>query len=248
MKQTKYHDNVNYLFSDQFSAAILTAYSCICYGLKYNPDEIGTHPDEVVRVTQMYSTKTGYQFLEYVDARDRGSNKFGDRPTYLHTYFKSFKFDENKIFEVYMNKVWVIDALTVGREVYMSEIEEIMTELRNLDWNVVTPPHINNNYVPKLLQFEPNKSFNATNVLKAVNMMQEAYKKYPVDGVIVQYHSERLSKVYNLPVYHVEIRMNENNEMHMGEFLKDVCDISGGGHKNAAGGDLFASTLDEVFK
>jgi oligoribonuclease NrnB/cAMP/cGMP phosphodiesterase (DHH superfamily) len=211
LKQNKYHDDINYLFSDQFSAAILTAYYGICYGLNYTHDEIGTHLDEVVRVTQMYSTKTGYQFLEYVDARDRGSNKFGDRPTYLHTYFKSFKFDENKIFEVYMNKVWVTDALTVGREIYMSEIEEIMTELRKMDWKVVTPTHINNNYVPKLLQFEPTNSCNATNVLKAVNMMQEAYKKYPVDGVIVQYHNERLSKVYNVPVYHVEIRMNDNN-------------------------------------
>jgi oligoribonuclease NrnB/cAMP/cGMP phosphodiesterase (DHH superfamily) len=36
--------------------------------------------------------------------------------------------------------------------------------------------------------------------------------------------------------------------MHMGEFLKDICDISGGGHKNAAGGDLFSTTLDELFK
>jgi benzoyl-CoA reductase/2-hydroxyglutaryl-CoA dehydratase subunit BcrC/BadD/HgdB len=156
--------------------------------------------------------------------------------------------DENKIFEVYMNEVWVTDALTVGREIYMSEIEEIMTELRKMDWNVVTPITINNNYASKLLQFESSKPCNATNVLKAVNMMQEAYKKYPVDGVIVQYHNERMSKVYNVPVYHIEIRMNDNNNVHMGEFLKDVCDISGGGHKNAAGGDLFSTTLDELFK
>ena len=227
---------------------MLTQYYATCYSLKLESTEIGSHIDDVLRILKTYVTSTLYHFLQHVDARDRGLETLGNGPTYLHTYFKSCKFDENKIYEVYLNKLWLTDALNIGREMYMLEIDEITEEIRRSNWNVVSTTNSNNNYAPKLLQIESEKSLNVTNALKVANQMQEAYKKYPIDGVIVQYYHERLSKVYKAPVYHIEIRMNDNNVMHMGEFLKDVCDISGGGHKNAAGGDLFASTLEQLFK
>ena len=247
LKQNKYQNDIIYLFSDQFSAAMLTAYYVTCIGLNRDVNPIDKSKNTILNLIQIYVSQHRYRFLKLVDARDRGIKTNNDYPTYLHTYFKSFKFSENSIYKVYKSRILLNDALTIGHEIYMTEISEITNEINKTNWNIVKTTKDGQNSC-SLLQIEPTKSLNATNALAVANKIQIEQNKPSFDGVIVQYHSERMSKVYNLPVYHVEIRMNDNNEMHMGEFLKDVCDISGGGHKNAAGGDLFSTTLDEVFK
>ena len=251
LKQTKYQNDINYLFSDQFSASILTAYFIIYFQHGSDAPLINKNLVGVLTTVQLYTNAVLYMFLLLVDARDRGVKSVCNDPTYLHTYFKSHKFAEDKIFEVYSNKVCLNDALDIGNKLYSKEFADIAEEIRKSNWSVVRVACLDGqDYVPrlKLLHLTSEISINATNALAVANQMQSQYNHPPIDGVLVEYYSERLSQQHNDVVCHVEIRMNDHNTVHMGEFLKDICDISGGGHMNAAGGDLFATTLDAVFK